>query len=64
MPRTPDAGNLPVRFDEGGLNVHHHDSSAAKKLSPLLYLFVVCCSLCYCGEMAWFIFVTHYSRAC
>ena len=37
IPRKPDAGNLPVRFDEGGLNLRHHGSSAAARLSPLLY---------------------------
>ncbi len=30
IPRKPDAGNLPVRFDEGGLNLRNHGSSAAK----------------------------------
>ena len=37
IPRKPDAGNSPVRFDEGGLNLRHHGSSAAARLSPLLY---------------------------
>ena len=35
--RKPDAGNPPVRFEEGGLNLRHHGSSAAARLSPLLY---------------------------
>ena len=38
LPRKPDAGKLPVRFDEGGLNLRNHGSSAAKRLSPLLYI--------------------------
>ena len=48
--RKPDAGNLPVRFDEGGLNLRNHGSSAAARLSPLLYRFspvVTACKMIY-----------------
>ena len=39
IPRKPDAGNPPVRFEEGGLNLRNHGSSATARLSPLLYRF-------------------------
>ena len=42
------SGNLPVRFDEGGLNLRNHCSSAAKGLSPLSRL----TRSCGCGKHA------------